>query len=70
MNWIVFYNYDHKSKLNKSFKNTNLFTPNTSFEPDLETKDKLNITISPKYPTQELFSVEDSIEIISSIKFH
>lgn len=66
---ILFYNYDHKSKLNKSFKNTNLFTPNTSFEPDPETKDKLNITISPKYPTQELFSVEDSIEIISSIKF-
>lgn len=67
----LFYNYNHKSELNKSLKTTDplSFRPNINFDPDPETKDKLNITISPKYPTQELFSVEDSTEIIDNIKF-
>lgn len=59
------YNRNKSSGLMNSF--TSIPTPRIAGEEN--TKEKINIVISPKYPTQELFAVKDSMDILESIKF-
>lgn len=68
--------YDEKSeneyKQNKIRDGQYLYlnTPRVRMVGQENTEDKINIVISPKYPTRALFSVEDAFKIIESIKFH
>lgn len=66
--------YDYKSEYNhrRSQGSTGVISsmpmmPRLAGEEN--TKEKLNIIISPKYPTQELFTVKDALDIIEDIKF-
>lgn len=62
--------YDSKSELEYNLSKSsllNLPTPRMANEENIN--DKMNIIISPKYPTKELFAVNDSVNIIEGIKF-
>lgn len=67
--------YDFKSEYEYNRSKSNSLTNSVSSMPmprlvgEENTKEKLNIVISPKYPTQELFAVKDAQDIIEDIKF-
>lgn len=67
------YDYESEYEYNRS-KSSGLMSsvssmPMPRMAGEENTKEKINIVISPKYPTQELFAVKDSMDIIDSIKF-
>lgn len=67
------YDYESEYEYNRSRSSglmssiTSMPTPRMVGEEN--TKEKINIVISPKYPTRELFAVKDSMDIIEDIKF-
>jgi hypothetical protein len=64
----LFVEYDLRSEI-KHARENNLVVSDVVFHTEQATKDKISITISPKYPTHELLKVEDTLNIIGNIKF-
>jgi len=63
------YDYESEYEYNRSRSNGLMNLPTPRMAGEENTKEKINIIISPKYPTRELFEVKDSKDIIEDIKF-
>lgn len=63
------YDYESEYEYNRSRSSGLMNFPTPRMAGEENTKEKINIIISPKYPIQELFAVKDSMDIIEDIKF-
>ncbi len=67
------YDYESEYEYNRS-KSQGLVSsissiPTPRFAGEENTKEKLNIVISPKYPTQEMIGIDEALSIIEDLKF-
>lgn len=60
---------EYNNSKSSDFLDVTLATSRMRLSGQENTEDKLNVIISPKYPTRELFLVIDAIEIVGKIKF-
>lgn len=63
------YDYESEYEYNRSQSQGMAAMPMPRMAGEENTKEKINIIVSPKYPTQELFAVKDTIDFIEDIKF-